>query len=157
MLKNDYADQDCSIARALEVVGERWTLLIVRELVRRPRRFLQLERTLAVAKNVLANRLQKMITMGIAEKASLSPARDWGEYRLTSKGRDLFPVIYALMAWGDEYAAPDGPPLVLKHKCGHNPGHKVVCKCCGEELRPQDLRVDHSDDKAVAKASGHPR
>lgn len=141
MLKNDYVTQECSVARTLEVVGERWTLLIVRELLRRPRRFLELERVLLVAKNILTNRLEKLVELGIVEKEAVSPSRDWGEYKLTRKGRDLFPVVNALMAWGDRYAAPDGPPMVLGHKCGHSPGHKVVCECCGEELRLEDMHI----------------
>jgi DNA-binding HxlR family transcriptional regulator len=148
MLKNDYTDQDCSVARALEVVGERWTLLIVRELLKRPCRFLELERTLNIAKNILTNRLEKMIALGIIEKAPLSPSRDWSDYRLTNKGRDLFPVVNALMAWGDNHAAPNGPPLVLKHTCGGIPGHKLVCQCCGDELHVQDLRIAKGPDKA---------
>jgi DNA-binding HxlR family transcriptional regulator len=147
MLRSDYADQDCSVARALEVVGERWTLLIVRELLKHPSRFLELERALGVAKNVLANRLEKMVAMQIAEKVSVSDTRDWSEYRLTPRGRALFPVIHALMAWGDKFAAPDGPPLVLVHKCGRAPGHKLICQCCGEELRARDLRIDNGSKK----------
>ena len=148
MLKNDYAEQDCSVARSLEVVGERWTLLIVRELLKRPNRFLELEHTLAIATNVLISRLEKMTTLGIVEKESLMSSRDWSEYRLTSKGRDLFPVINALMAWGDKYAAPDGPPIVLKHTCGKSAGHKLVCASCGEDLDQRDLHIAYNRSEA---------
>jgi len=141
MLKNDYLGQDCSVARALEVVGERWTLLIVRELLRRPRRFLELKRLTGVAPNILTTRLERMAEMGIVESSAVSDKRDWVEYRLTPKGRDLFPVVNALMAWGDRYAAPSGPPVVVGHKCGHPAGHRLVCQCCGEELRTEDLHI----------------
>jgi DNA-binding HxlR family transcriptional regulator len=147
MLKNDYDGQDCSVARALEVVGERWTLLIVRELLKQPSRFLELERTLGIAKNVLTNRLEKMVALEIVEKTSVSETRDWGEYRLTARGRDLFPVINALMAWGDTYAAPNGPPLLLVHKCGHLAGHRVVCECCGEDLRLTEVHVADAGER----------
>lgn len=140
MLQSEYTGQNCSIARSLEAVGERWTLLIVRELLRGPQRFGHLEQTLGIAKNVLATRLDKLVDREIVEKVPYSDTRDWNEYRLTRKGRDLFPVINALMAWGDRYDSPDGPPVVLEHHCGHPAGHRVVCEHCGEDLRLRDVR-----------------
>lgn len=130
MLGNEYASQNCSIARALEAVGERWTLLIVRELLRSPRRFTDLERTLLISKNVLSARLEKLVALNIAERTPCQDSRDWNSYRLTAKGLDLFPVINALMAWGDTYGAPGGPPAVLEHTCGQSAGHKLVCQHC---------------------------
>jgi DNA-binding HxlR family transcriptional regulator len=141
VLRSDYIEQDCSVSRALEVVGERWTLLIVRELLKKPCRFLELEQALVVAKNILTQRLEKMLATGLIEKHSVSASYDWSEYRLTPKGRDLFPVVNALMAWGDHYAAPDGPPLILEHSCGKAPGHKLVCEACGEDLHAHDLHI----------------
>lgn len=141
MLKSDYLGQNCSVARALEVVGERWTLLIVRELLRRPRRFADLERRLAVAKNILAKRLDKLVTLGIVEKVPVDVAHDWYEYRLTPKGKDLFYAVQALMAWGDKYNAPDGAPAVFEHECGHPAGHKVVCEHCGNPVAPDNVHV----------------
>ena len=140
MLKNDYVGQNCSIARALEVVGERWTLLVVRELIIKPRRFSELERRLSVAKNVLANRLEKLLELGIISREQLDEARDWGVYTLTAKGKDLFPVISALMAWGDRYSAPEGAPVIFQHSCGGAAGHKLVCEGCGE---PVDIHTVH--------------
>lgn len=141
MLNSDYRGQSCSIARALENVGERWTLLIVRELLRRPHRFAELERKLAVAKNVLTSRLDKLVKLEIVEKVPYTEARDWNDYRLTRKGQDLFPVISALMAWGDKHEAPNGPPVVLEHECGHAAGHKLVCAYCGDDIVPRAVRV----------------
>lgn len=141
MLGNDYAGQNCSIARALEVVGERWTLLIVRELLRKPHRFSELERRLSVSKKVLTGRLDRLVDFQVAEAVSIAESNEWKLYRLTDKGRDLFPVISALMAWGDKYEAPFGPPAVLHHKCGHAPGHKVVCETCGEPVDAHSVRV----------------
>ena len=141
MLRSDYSGQNCSIARALEDVGERWTLLIVRELLRRPHRFAELERRLGVAKNVLSNRLDKLVEREIVEKVPYTDARDWNNYRLTRKGKDLFPVISALMAWGDKYEAPNGPPVVFEHECGHAAGHKLVCAYCGDDIVPRALSV----------------
>ena len=131
MLKNDYADQNCSVARTLEAVGERWTLLIVRDLLVKPSRFSSLERHLAISKNVLATRLEKLVSLGIAEKVSYDQARDWNTYQLTRKGSDLYPVISALMAWGDAYDSPFGAPAFFEHTCGHAAGHALVCEACG--------------------------
>lgn len=141
MLKSDYAGQSCSIARALEAVGERWTLLIVRELLRRPRRFSDLERRLGIAKNVLAKRLDKLSELGIVEKTSEPAAGERSHYRLTGKGEDLFPVVQALMAWGDRYEAPNGAPAIFEHDCGHATGHKVVCEHCGEAVAAGNMRA----------------
>ena len=141
MLNSEYTGQNCSIARSLEAIGERWTLLIVRELLRRPHRFAELERKLGIAKNVLTNRLDKLVDLGIVEKAPYTEARDWNDYRLTRKGKDLFPVISALMAWGDRYRAPDGPPVIFEHECGHAAGHKLVCAYCGDDVVPRAVKV----------------
>ena len=131
MLKNDYADQNCSVARTLEAVGERWTLLIVRDLLVKPSRFSSLERHLAISKNMLATRLEKLVSLGIAEKLPYDQARDWNTYQLTRKGSDLYPVISALMAWGDAYDSPFGAPAFFEHTCGHAAGHALVCEACG--------------------------
>jgi DNA-binding HxlR family transcriptional regulator len=141
VLKSDYFGQSCSVARALEAVGERWTLLIIRELLRRPRRFADLERKLAIAKNVLSARLAKLTELEIVEKVPYTTTRDWNEYRLTEKGQDLFYVVQALMAWGDLYEAPDGAPAVFEHDCGHPAGHMVVCEHCGEAVTPANVHV----------------
>ena len=139
MLKNDYADQNCSVARTLEAVGERWTLLIVRDLLVKPSRFSSLERHLAISKNMLATRLEKLVSLGIAEKVSYDQARDWNTYQLTRKGSDLYPVISALMAWGDAYDSPFGAPAFFEHTCGHAAGHALVCQACGLPVDAQTV------------------
>ncbi len=131
MLRSDYEGQNCSVARALEAVGERWTLLIVRELLVRPLRFSQLERRLPIAKNTLAARLEKLTKLGIVEKPTGSFCKDGQSYALTKKGADLYPVVGALMAWGDVHASPEGAPVVTRHVCGGAAGHKLVCETCG--------------------------
>src|SRR6202000_1389012 len=142
MLSSEYSGENCSVARALEVVGERWTLLIVRDLLSGPHRFAELQRKLGIAKNVLAIRLQKLVDAGIVRKTPYTEARDWNDYRLTRKGRDLFPVLSALMTWGDRYAAPPGgPPLIFEHECGHDAGHKLVCAYCGDDVIPRSVKV----------------
>jgi DNA-binding HxlR family transcriptional regulator len=109
-------------------------LLIVRELLRGPHRFSDLEAALEISKNVLAARLDKLVDLNIVAKSQYEAARDWNEYSLTRKGYDLFPVVNALMAWGDRYEAPGGAPVVFTHACGHPAGHMVVCEHCQEPL-----------------------
>jgi len=143
VLGSEYTSQDCSIARALEAVGERWTLLVVRELLRRPRRFVELERSLGIAKNVLSARLDKLVALNIAERVPTRDGDGWSAYRLTDRGLDLFPVISALMAWGDAHFAPQGAPAVFEHVCGQPTGHRLVCTFC-------DQPVDAATVRAVA-------
>ena len=131
MLRSDYEGQNCSVARALEAVGERWTLLIVRELLVRPLRFSQLERRLPIAKNTLAARLEKLSQLGIVERPTSSAGKEGLSYALTRKGADLYPIVGALMAWGDVHASPQGAPVVALHVCGGSAGHKLVCETCG--------------------------
>ena len=103
MLKSDYAGQDCSIARALEVVGERWTLLIVRDVALGLRRFDELQRSLGVARNVLADRLDKLVRERVLERVRYSERPARYEYRLTAKGRELDAALAALRQWGDKH------------------------------------------------------
>ena len=133
MLGSEYGGQNCSVARSLELIGERWSLLIVRDLLSGERRFSDLERNLGIAKNILAARLSKLASAGILEKAG-SQGSAPSIYQLTSKGRDLFPVIAALMLWGDAYLAPDGPPIKLLHSCGADYVPAPTCATCGETL-----------------------
>ena len=133
MLGSEYDCQNCSVARSLELIGERWSLLIVRDLLSGDCRFSDLERNLGVAKNILAARLSKLAGVGILEKAGPQGSAP-STYRLTSKGRDLFPVIAALMLWGDAYLAPDGPPIKLQHSCGADYVPAPTCAACGETL-----------------------
>ena len=103
MRQADFPDQTCSIARALEIVGERWTLLVVREAFFGARRFGDFEEGLGIAKNVLSDRLAKLLAAGVLERTSVVGRGNPGDYRLTEKGRDLFPIIIALMQWGDKW------------------------------------------------------
>src|SRR5271165_1680221 len=113
MLRNDYANQSCSIAGALEVVGERWSLLIVRDVMLGVRRFDELQSHLGIARNVLQTRLTRLQEQGVLEKRLYQDHPPRHEYRLTEKGLDLWPTIVALMHWGDRHAVPAGGPAVL--------------------------------------------
>jgi DNA-binding HxlR family transcriptional regulator len=155
MLKNDYADQNCSIARSLELVGERWTILVLRDVFLGRRRFDQMQRSLGVARNVLAARLDRLVAEEILEKVPYQERPLRHEYRLTPKGVDLWPVTVELLRWGDRYAAPDaGPPIVLRHKgCGGELGEGRVCARCGDRLQASDVRAEAGPGAGLAQRS----
>lgn len=139
MLHRTYDNEVCSIARTLELVGERWTLLILRDAFRGVRRFDDFQRGLGVARNVLTDRLQRLVDAGILQRHRYSerPPRD--EYRLTDRGRDLYPVVFHLMRWGDKHAAPNGPPNLIVHRdCGGQIDDHMLCSACGA---PVDARA----------------
>ena len=120
MLKRDYEGQNCSIARALEVVGERWTLLIVRDVFLGLRRFDQLQENLGIARNVLADRLNRLVEEGILERVRYSERPERYEYLLTDKGRELNIALTALRQWGDTYLSEE-PPRLLRRKTDKKP------------------------------------
>jgi DNA-binding HxlR family transcriptional regulator len=164
MLGNDYKDQQCSIAGALEVIGERWSLLIIREVMLGVRRFDQLQSDLAVARNVLQTRLTRLVDQGVLEKRLYQQRPKRYEYMLTEKGLDLWPTIVALMQWGDRYAAPAaGAPVLLEHRgCGGAVDEHRLCAACGARLSARDVlanagpgaRADHPlRRRAAAKAA----
>lgn len=133
MLGKTYDDQVCSIARALDVVGERWSLLIIRDaLFAGVTRFGDFQHNLGVATNVLASRLDAFVAAAIMERRRYTERPEQYEYVLTDKGRDLGPALVALTAWGDRWASPDGPPILYHHAdCGGSVGHEIVCANCG--------------------------
>jgi DNA-binding HxlR family transcriptional regulator len=131
----------CSVARTLEIVGEKWALLAVREVFLGNRRFDEMVRRTGAPRDTLAARLRTLVDAGILERRPYSthPARF--EYRLTQAGRELYPVILTLMHWGDRHlAGADGPPLVLEHSCGHRLVTQVVCEACGKPVDARDAR-----------------
>jgi DNA-binding HxlR family transcriptional regulator len=131
------------VARTLEVVGERWTLLILRDAFLGVRRFDDFQRSLGVARNVLNTRLQRLVDAGLLERRRYQVRPERHEYRLTDMGLDLWPSILALMQWGDRHlAGPDGPPVRLEHRdCGGGVDERRACERCGEVLGPRDVRV----------------
>src|SRR5262252_2122603 len=131
----------CSVARTLELVGEKWALLAVREVFLGNRRFDEMVPRTGAPRDTLAARLRSLVGAGILERRQYSahPARF--EYRLTEAGQDLYPVILTLMRWGDKHlAGGDGPPLVLEHACGHQLAAAVVCEACGEPVTARAAR-----------------
>src|SRR5690348_3680035 len=108
MLRRDYPDQLCSIAKSLEVIGERWSLLIVRDVFNGHRRFGEIQASLGVARNVLAARLQRLVDEDILERRQYQASPPRHEYSLTEKGLDLWPTLIALLSWGDRYSPSPG-------------------------------------------------
>src|SRR5919112_1114607 len=108
MLPRTYDSQHCSIARALEVLGDRWTLLVIRDAFLGLRRFDDFQRDLGIARNVLADRLGRLVDEGILERHAYQERPERFEYRLTEKGADLWPVLISLMKWGDRHDPADG-------------------------------------------------
>jgi DNA-binding HxlR family transcriptional regulator len=133
MLGNTYEDQNCSAARALELVGERWSLLIVRDaLFGGITRFADFQRSLGIARNILSARLDHLVKAGLMERRQ-PEGSPYHEYHLTEKGEDLKPVVIALSHWGDRWAAPNGPPIIYRHVgCGAHVEQQLVCSDCGQ-------------------------
>jgi DNA-binding HxlR family transcriptional regulator len=142
VLRRDYPGQICSIAKSLEVIGERWSLLIVREVMNGNRRFSEMQASLGVARNVLSARLQRLIAEGILERRAYQESPERFEYFLTEKGLDLWPALIALLGWGDRHSTgPDGPPKVIVHKvCGGRVSDRGICESCGKVLHARDAR-----------------
>jgi DNA-binding HxlR family transcriptional regulator len=141
MKRTSVAHFNCSVAQTLEVVGEWWTLLIVRNVMFGQRRFEVIQADLGIARNILSDRLATLVEHGALEKVKYQDSPERFEYRLTDKGRDLFPVIAAMIAWGDKWAAPDGAPIRLLHTCGEFANPMVVCDRCSEPLSLRETRA----------------
>lgn len=156
MLGRDYPGQNCSIARALEIVGERWTLLILRDAFLGTTRFDAFHERLGVARNVLQSRLVLLVDEGILERRAYQDRPPRFEYVLTEAGRDLLPVMLALLRWGDRHRAPEGPPTVIVHRrCGGDVTPALTCEGCGATaLTLDDVEVRFGP--GVAAGLGRP-
>ncbi|MEQ5842886.1 transcriptional regulator [Paraburkholderia acidicola] len=139
---SDVGSMPCSVARTLAVIGDRWTLLILRNAFLGMRRFDEFQSQLGLTRHVLAERLARLVDEGIVVKSSYQERPVRFEYRLTEKGLDLYPVLLALTAWGDRWKDDgNGPPMLLKHRtCDHVFRPVTVCSECGEPLDPRDVK-----------------
>jgi DNA-binding HxlR family transcriptional regulator len=163
MLGHNYDREICSAARALEIAGERWSLLILRNAAfGRMTRFSEFEKSLRIAPNVLAARLERFVEEGLMTVATGSAGHQ--EYHLTEKGLDFKPVIVALTEWGDRWAAPDGAPIVYEHEqCGHRIGFGVYCKTCAESVKAKEIMARKTEvmsrlqQRRKSKSSGTKR
>lgn len=133
--------ENCSLARALAVVGDRWTLLILRDAFLRVRRFEAFQERLGIARRVLTERLTTLVDAGVMDKVAYQVRPPRHEYRLTKKGLALHPVILSLVHWGDSHCAtPDGPPVLLRHKtCGHDFHAVLTCSECGQPIAAREV------------------
>ena len=143
MLGRTYDTEVCSAARTLELVGERWSLLIVRNaLFAGSTRYNDFRKRLGIATNILKSRLDGLVDAGIMERRSYSQNPELYEYLLTAKGRDLAPVLVALTEWGDRWAAPDGPPVLYIHSvCGDRISEQTICATCGLVHDPAEVEA----------------
>lgn len=141
--RKSFADMHCSVAQCLEVVGEWWSMLIVRDAFLSVTRFDDFQERLGISRNILNQRLNRLVETGVLAKEQYSEHPPRFDYHLTQKGRDLWPVLTAMRQWGDRYTAPDGPPLRVRHKgCGKISNAVMVCSACGEPLSDRDLRAE---------------
>jgi len=140
MLKRGYEGQNCSIARTLEIVGERWTLLIIRDVFLGLRRFDQLQESLGVARNVLTDRLNRLVEEGILERVQYSERPLRFEYRLTKKGRELNVALTALRQWGDAHLS-EKPPRLLRRKVDRRPVVAALVPRSADVLRPDEVEL----------------
>jgi DNA-binding HxlR family transcriptional regulator len=143
MLGKTYEREVCSIARSLEVIGERWSLLIIRDaLFTGSTRYSDFQRTLGIATNVLQDRLDGFVEAGIMRRHRYSEQPGLYEYRLTEKGRELAPALIAFTQWGDKWAAPNGPPILYSHAVCDSPVRtEVVCATCGRVEDPAAVKA----------------
>ncbi len=142
MQRTSFEDVNCSVAQCLEVVGEWWSLLIVRDALLGVRRFDDFQARLGISRNILTQRLTRLVETGVLERVQYSERPPRHEYRLTGKGRDLWHVVTAMRQWGDRWAAPDGPPVRLRHLgCGRITTVVPTCSHCGERLDVRDVRA----------------
>jgi DNA-binding HxlR family transcriptional regulator len=142
----EIAEMNCSIARTLSIVGDRWTLLVLRDCFLGARRFDEFSESLGLSPHLLSTRLAKLIEAGVLERRPYQQKPVRYEYRLTEKGRDLYPVIAGLVRWGDRWMADDeGPPVTLVHRaCGHATTPTLVCSECGDGIDPRNIRAEVS-------------
>lgn len=136
---DELSREDCSLARTLAVIGDRWTLLVLREAFLRTRRFEDFQEKLGIARRVLTERLKHLVAHGVLKKVTYQQNPLRYEYRLTEKGLGLYPALIALVHWGDEYyAGKKGPPLLHRHlECGHDFRGVMSCSECGEAIDPR--------------------
>jgi DNA-binding HxlR family transcriptional regulator len=133
-----------SVAATVELLGDRWIFLVLREAFFGVRRFGEMQRNLGIARTVLASRLKTLVAAGLLERRQYRQEPAWFEYRLTAKGLDFYPVALALMAWGDKHlAGPAGAPTLLRHRtCGHPADPTYVCGHCHEPLDPRQMQAE---------------
>jgi DNA-binding HxlR family transcriptional regulator len=140
---NELGEETCSLARAISVIGDRWTLLILRDCFLRVRKFEEFQERLGITRPILASRLKKLVDEFVLTKVAYQQKPVRYEYRLTPKGLDLYPVLMAIVHWGDTHmAGRKGRPLLHTHElCGKDFDPVMVCSECGEPVAARQVRV----------------
>ena len=142
MQRTSFREMNCSVAQCLEVVGEWWSMLIVRDLFLGITRFEDFHARLGISRNILNQRLDHLVESGVVDRVPYCEHPVRFDYRLTEKGRDLWPVLTAMRQWGDRWEAPEGPRLELVHNdCGHVAQVVGVCSECGERVERTDMHA----------------
>lgn len=157
MKRADIAEQPCSLARTAAVIGDQWTLMILRDLFLGVRRFDDFQLRLGLSRALLADRLRQLADHGVVVKKAYQDRPVRYEYRLTQQGLDLYPVIMTMVDWGNRYLADDrGPPLLHRHRnCGQDLRPQLRCSECGELLDPREVEVRAGEGfGAAAKVAG---
>ncbi len=141
MKRTSFANWPCSVARTMDLLGDWWTPLVLREAFYGFRRFDEFQRELGIARNTLSARLRRLVEAGLLEKRVYETTPVRHEYVLTEAGRDFYAVIAAMTAWGDRWLSGDtGTPVLTRHEtCGHDGVAKVVCSHCGQPFEPEDI------------------
>lgn len=140
MRRTSFATMNCSVAQTLEVVGEWWSMLIVRDAHLGVTRFDDFQARLGISRNILSTRLDRLVRQGVLAREPYQEHPPRYDYRLTDKGSDLWLLLSAMRQWGDRWAAPDGAPVVVEHRgCGHATTVVAICAHCGEPLGPGAL------------------
>ncbi len=141
MKRTQFSDHSCAVARTLDIVGELWAFMIIRNVFLGVRRFEGLRANLKISRKVLSERLELLVQRGILERRAYQDRPPRFEYRLTPMGVDLFPVLMALSRWGNRWLADEGAPIDFVHRrCGQVTQARVVCNVCGEDLGAHNVR-----------------
>ncbi|MGB0572493.1 MAG: winged helix-turn-helix transcriptional regulator [Alphaproteobacteria bacterium] len=139
MSRSDLATQICTCARTIELLGNEWTLMVLRELFLGSRRFDEMQSQTGASPHTLSQRLKRLEREGILRRETYSTRPPRHEYRLTAKGRDLWPVIIAMKNWGDCWFEEGGTPVEIRHKgCGAKVAPRMTCPDCGERMHAHD-------------------
>jgi DNA-binding HxlR family transcriptional regulator len=140
---SELSEAHCSVARSVAVIGDRWTLMLLRDSFLGVRRFEDFERRLGISRSIVADRLKHLVDEGVLRRDAYQDRPVRHEYRLTEKGLALHPVIMAIVHWGDvHYAGPEGPPLLHRHKaCGCDFAPVTTCSACGDPIEARDVEV----------------
>jgi DNA-binding HxlR family transcriptional regulator len=133
----------CSVARTLQIIGDRWSFMVIREMFFGVRRFDEFQVNLGIASNILTDRLQRLSDNGVIARRLYQTRPDRYEYRFTTEGLDLYASMIVMMHWGDKWLSNGRVPLILRHRtCQHDFYAQVVCSECGEELDPHDMQYE---------------